>query len=111
MWASMLWDMTWLMIDAHGYSTDLYTVTGDENIDAGNVQALAIVMEGLKLQGASPGFEDGRDAILLADMNIYGGANQCYIWEAFAKRGMGARFSFWWNLLGSGCYKHRGEYL
>ena len=92
-WASMLWDMTWLMIDAHGYSTDLYTVTGDENIDAGNVQALAIVMEGLKLQGASPGFEDGRDAILLADMNIYGGANQCYIWEAFAKRGMGASAS------------------
>ncbi|QIE60449.1 T9SS type A sorting domain-containing protein [Rasiella rasia] len=92
-WASMLWDMTWLMIDAHGYSPDLYTVTGDENIDAGNIQALALVMEGLKLQGSSPGFEDGRDAILAADLAIYNGVNQCYIWEAFANRGMGASAS------------------
>jgi hypothetical protein len=32
---------------------------------------------------------DGRDAILLADQNLNGGANQDIIWEAFARRGLG----------------------
>jgi uncharacterized repeat protein (TIGR01451 family) len=50
---------------------------------------MALVLEGMKLQPCNPGFVDGRDAILLADMNLYGGANQCLIWEAFAKRGLG----------------------
>ena len=89
-WASMLWEMTWELIDDHGYSPDLYTFTGNVNTDAGNIQALALVTEGLKLQPCSPGVIDGRDAILQADMNIYGGANQCAIWEAFARRGAGA---------------------
>ncbi|MEL6812975.1 MAG: M36 family metallopeptidase, partial [Bacteroidota bacterium] len=88
-WCAMLWEMTWELIDDHGFSTDLYTFTGDVNTDAGNVQALALVTEGMKLQGCSPGFIDGRDAILQADQNIYGGANQCAIWEAFARRGLG----------------------
>ncbi|MEZ4780000.1 MAG: M36 family metallopeptidase [Flavobacteriaceae bacterium] len=88
-WCAMLWEMTWELIADHGYSTDLYTFTGNAAVDAGNVQALAIVTEGLKLQPCSPGFVDGRDAILLADQNIYGGANQCAIWDAFARRGLG----------------------
>ena len=31
----------------------------------------------------------GRDAILEADILANGGANQCLIWEAFARRGLG----------------------
>jgi hypothetical protein len=89
-WAAMLWEMTWELIDDHGFDADIYSFTGDANIDAGNIQALALVTEGLKLQPCSPGFVDGRDAILLADQNIYGGANQCAIWDAFARRGLGA---------------------
>lgn len=89
-WASTLWDLTWLLIDDYGFSTDFYTVTGNVNNDAGNVQAMALVTEGLALLAASPGFETGRDAILAADTAIYSGANHCAIWEAFAKRGMGA---------------------
>jgi len=88
-WATMLWEMTWELVNAHGFSTDFYTVTGNSAVDAGNIQALALVTEGLKLQPCSPGFVDGRDAILLADQNIYGGVNQCIIWEAFARRGLG----------------------
>jgi len=34
-------------------------------------------------------FIDGRDAILLADQALTGGANQCSIWKGFAKRGLG----------------------
>jgi uncharacterized repeat protein (TIGR01451 family) len=46
-------------------------------------------MDGMKLQPCSPGFVDGRDAILAADMALTSGANQCEIWAGFAKRGLG----------------------
>ncbi|HSH02645.1 MAG TPA: M36 family metallopeptidase [Anaerolineae bacterium] len=82
-WAAMLWEMHWALIDVHGYDADLYTGTGGNNI------AMQLVIDGLKLQPCSPGFVDARDAILLADQNNNGGANQCVIWEAFAKRGLG----------------------
>lgn len=82
-WASMLWEMTWALIDEYGYDEDIY------NGDGGNNIAMALVTEGLRLQPCSPGFVDGRDAILAADMALFDGANQCIIWEAFAKRGLG----------------------
>lgn len=82
-WCAMLWEVTWALIREYGYDTDLYNGTG------GNNKALAIVTEALKLQPCSPGFVDGRDAILLADSILYGGANSCLIWKAFAKRGLG----------------------
>ncbi|OAB78878.1 M36 family metallopeptidase [Cochleicola gelatinilyticus] len=88
-WSSMLWEMTWELIGEYGYSEDMYTVTGDVNQDAGNVIALALVMEGMRLQPCSPGFVDGRNAILAADQAIYNGANECFIWDAFARRGLG----------------------
>ncbi len=88
-WATMLWELNWALIDDHGFDTDIYNFTGDSNLDAGNVVAMALVTEGLRLQPCSPGFVDGRDAILAADAAIYGGANECLIWEAFAKRGLG----------------------
>ncbi len=88
-WATMLWEMTWGLIDAHGFDPNVYNFTGDENLDAGNIMSLALVTEAMKLQPCQPGFVDGRDAILAADLAIYNGANQCIIWDAFAKRGLG----------------------
>ncbi len=82
-WCAMLWEMTWGLIDEYGYDANFYTGTGGNNI------AMKLVTEALKLTPNSPGFEDGRDAILAADVALYGGANQCIIWRAFAKRGMG----------------------
>ena len=82
-WAVMLWDMTWDLIDQYGFDEDIYNGTGGNNI------ALDLVIEALKLQPCSPGFVDGRDAILQADQLLYGGANQCLIWDAFARRGLG----------------------
>jgi len=84
-WAEMLWEMTWALIDKYGFNPDIYDVNGTE----GNILALKLVNAGLKLQPCSPGFVDGRDAILAADMAMTGGANQCEIWAAFAKRGLG----------------------
>jgi extracellular elastinolytic metalloproteinase len=82
-WAAMLWEMTWALIDEYGFDPDLYAGTGGNNL------ALQLVMDGMKLQPCSPGFVDGRDAILLADQNNNEGVNQCTIWSAFAKRGLG----------------------
>ena len=82
-WCAMLWDMTWAMIDEYGFDPDIYNGTGGNNL------ALQLVVDGMKLQPCSPGFVDGRDAILAADLALSGGANHCLIWKAFAKRGLG----------------------
>lgn len=82
-WATMLWDLTWDLIDEYGFDPDFYEGTGGNNI------ALQLVVDALKLQPCSPGFVDGRDAILLADQLANNGENQCLIWNAFAKRGLG----------------------
>lgn len=84
-WASMVWEVYWNLVEAHGYNPDVY---GDWTT-GGNNLAIQLVMDGMKLQGCFPGFVTGRDAILLADQVLTGGANQCHIWEGFAKRGLG----------------------
>ena len=75
--------MYWALVEEHGFDPDLFNGTG------GNNMAIRLVMEGFTLQGCQPGFINGRDAILLADQAMYDGANQCLIWEAFARRGLG----------------------
>ncbi|MBW2938560.1 T9SS-dependent M36 family metallopeptidase [Aureisphaera sp. CAU 1614] len=82
-WATMLWEMTWDLIDQYGFDADIYNGTGGNNI------ALQLVMDGMKLQACSPGFIDGRDAILQADALANAGANCEIIWAAFARRGLG----------------------
>lgn len=82
-WATMLWEMTWELIDQYGFDPDLYHGAGGNNI------AMKLVMDGMKLQPCNPGFVTGRNAILQADELNNEGANQCYIWKAFAKRGLG----------------------
>lgn len=82
-WATMLWEMTWEIMATNPFDPDLYNGTGGNNV------ALSLVIEALKLQPCSPGFIDGRDAILAADQALYGGAHICAIWEAFARRGLG----------------------
>ncbi len=96
-WAGMLWDLTWDLIAIHGFTEDIY----DSDGGFGNTIALNLVVEAMKLTVCGPGFVDGRDAILQADDVLYGngvagsqtGANQCVIWSAFARRGLGANAS------------------
>lgn len=82
-WAGMLWELYWNLVDKHGFDTDLYTGTGGNNL------TMQLMVDGLKLQGCNPTFVAARDAILTADANDNGGANACEIWRAFAKRGVG----------------------
>jgi extracellular elastinolytic metalloproteinase len=84
-WATMTWDMYWNLVTDHGFNPDFYDVWSS----GGNNLAIQLIMDGMKLQPCSPGFVDGRNAILQADVNLTGGVNQCSIWEAFARRGLG----------------------
>lgn len=89
LWATMIWDMTWAFIDEYGFSSDFYNGTRGNNI------ALQLVMDGMKLQPCSPGFVDGRDAILAAvEVNTLipeedKDKARCTIWNVFATRGLG----------------------
>jgi extracellular elastinolytic metalloproteinase len=82
-WATMLWDLQWKMINVYGFDADMYNGTG------GNNKTMQLVTEGLKLTPCSSGFIGARDAILAADTALNAGANQCLIWEVFARRGLG----------------------
>ena len=82
-WTSCLWEMYWLLVDEYGFDEDLFEGSGGNNI------AVSLAIEGMKLTSCNPGYTDGRDGILAADELMYGGANQCLIWKAFAKRGVG----------------------
>lgn len=82
-WATMLWDLSWALMDEYGYDPDLDAGTGGNNL------ALQLITDALKLQVCEPGFIDGRDAILLADELDNDGANKCLIWKVFARRGLG----------------------
>jgi uncharacterized repeat protein (TIGR01451 family) len=82
-WCAMIWDLYWDLVDEYGFDDDIYNGTGGNNI------AMQLVLDGLKLQSCNPSFIDSRDAILAADVANYGGANQCLIWETFARRGLG----------------------
>jgi uncharacterized repeat protein (TIGR01451 family) len=82
-WATMLWDLHWALVEQYGFDPDLYNGTGGNNL------ALQLVMDGMKFAPCEPGFVDARDAILIADLVNNGGANQCTIWASFARRGLG----------------------
>jgi hypothetical protein len=86
-WSTMLWDLTWAFIDKYGFDSDVYNGTG------GNNMVMQLVIDGLKLQPCSPGFVDGRNAIIQADQLLNGGANECLIWQVFANRGLGVSAS------------------
>ena len=84
-WNSMLWEVYWNLVDRYGYNPNVY----DDWSKGGNNLAIQLVIDGMKFQPCSPGFVDGRDAILAADVALTGGANKCEIWRGFAKRGLG----------------------
>jgi extracellular elastinolytic metalloproteinase len=82
-WMAMVWEVYWNLVDKYGFDEDFYTGTGGNNL------TIQLVIDGMKLQPCAPGFVDGRNAILAADMALTGGQNQCEIWYGFAKRGLG----------------------
>jgi extracellular elastinolytic metalloproteinase len=84
-WASMLWEVYWGLVGAHGFNPDLY---GDWTT-GGNNLAIQLVTDGMRLTPCNPSFEQARDAIIEADQALTGGHDSCILWRAFAKRGLG----------------------
>jgi hypothetical protein len=72
--------MYWNLVDAHGYSSNWY----DSSQTHGNIVALKLVMNALKIQPCNPTFLTARDAII-----SLAGKDTCLVWKAFAKRGLG----------------------
>ena len=75
-WCATLWDLRASLIKKYGF-------------EEGNKQSLQLVIDGMKLTPVEPNFLEARDAILLADKVNNNGSNQCLLWQAFAKRGLG----------------------
>jgi extracellular elastinolytic metalloproteinase len=89
-WCATLWDMTWNIINQVGsINPNIYDATGG----GGNTIAMRLVTHAMKLQPCNPGFINGRDAIIQADLLLYGGTYGCAIREAFRRRGMGQNAS------------------
>jgi extracellular elastinolytic metalloproteinase len=84
-WATMVWDMYWNLVDAHGFEPNLFNHASP----AGNVRTMHYINNGLILTKCRPSFVDGRNAILLAEAADGNLADSCPIWRAFARRGLG----------------------
>jgi uncharacterized protein (TIGR03437 family) len=76
-WCNTLLEMRALLIRQYGFQE-------------GQRQSLQLVVDGMKLTPRAPSFVDARNGILLADKVNNNGANQCLLWQAFSKRGLGA---------------------
>jgi len=90
-WAAVLWDMTWNLVEKHGYNENPYLAWNT----GGNNRAIQYVIDGLKFQGCNPGLVVARDAIIAA-ANVLGGGeagelagDSCTLWASFARRGLG----------------------
>ncbi len=61
----------------------------DLRTELGHGTTAGIVTEAMSLSPDDPSFLDERDALLIADQTLNGGANKDAIWQVFADRGMG----------------------
>ena len=84
---TIIWDLYWNLVNRYGFDANFHTGSGGNNI------LMQLVVDSLKLQPCGPTFVTSRDAMLLADQIAHDGANQCEIWEAFARRGVGVNAS------------------
>ncbi|HEX3552919.1 MAG TPA: M36 family metallopeptidase [Thermoanaerobaculia bacterium] len=80
-WALTLWEVRSRVIaDPAGANGDVPT---------GNATMLQIVTDALKLTPSDPSFTDARDALIQADCMTNACANEKWIWQGFADRGLG----------------------
>ncbi|KAH6593074.1 hypothetical protein BASA50_007595 [Batrachochytrium salamandrivorans] len=85
-WAAMLFEVYWNLVDRYGFSTNLHDATQKE----GNIVFLQILVGTLMIQPCNPTFDSAHDAMLAADEMYYDGVNEHLIRQGFAKRGLGS---------------------
>jgi len=90
-WAQAYWQVTWALIDKHGYEPDIDAFTRTV-ADKGNIRAMYYITEGLKNTACSPTFANIRDGVIQAAAAVqpYNGADVCLMWGAFAEFGLGS---------------------
>jgi hypothetical protein len=79
-WCAALWDARANLINQYGFTN-------------GNQLILQLVTDGMNLTPANPTFLQARDAIIQADLVDNNDRDYLQLWQAFAKRGMGASAS------------------
>lgn len=84
-WAQVLWEVYWELVDTHGFDADLYDALGG----SGNQRAMLYVNEGMQNTACSPSFLAARDGIIRAATDNHGSQDLCRVWETFAAFGMG----------------------
>ena len=86
----MLYELLWNLVDAHGINDDNMPEFNEKGVaTTGRFLFVQLIVDSFKLMRCSPHFEQSRDAILDADKALTDGENECLIWKAFAKRGLG----------------------
>ncbi|KAJ6537031.1 Fungalysin metallopeptidase-domain-containing protein [Mycena capillaripes] len=106
-WAHLLHNVYAALVSARGFSA---TAPIDPTSTAGNAVYLHLFIDALPLQPCEPTFLTARDAWIQADVNRYGGANKCILWNAFASRGLGVNAKNHKDdaTVPSGCYSKMG---
>ncbi|CAE6542920.1 unnamed protein product [Rhizoctonia solani] len=84
-WALIWHEIYAALIKKHGFTME----KNNSDSTAGNVLALHLFIDAMKLQPCNPTFISARDAVIQADANRYNGTNKCLLWTAYAKRGLG----------------------
>ncbi|KAH7332997.1 Fungalysin metallopeptidase-domain-containing protein [Rhizoctonia solani] len=84
-WALIWHEIYAALIEKHGFTIE----KNNHESTAGNVVALHLYIDAMKLQPCNPTFIAARNAVIQADANRYNGANKCLLWTAYAKRGLG----------------------
>jgi extracellular elastinolytic metalloproteinase len=82
-WASILWEATWGLVDEHGASYNWFNGNGAENA------MLRLAIRAMQLQPCQSGFVDARNAWLAADAELNNSENTCLLWKGFARHGLG----------------------
>lgn len=82
---AFLYDMYWNLVTAFGFNADIM----DNTSRSGSNVAMQLLIGGMMFQPCNPTFIEARNAILTADDHYYKSSHRCFIWKAFARRGMG----------------------
>ncbi|KAJ1339833.1 hypothetical protein BSLG_010700 [Batrachochytrium salamandrivorans] len=83
-WAVMLWEVYWCLVNAYGFSANLHDATQKK----GNIIFLQLFVGTLMIQPCDPTFISAHHAMLAADDVYYGGIHKHLITKGFAKRGL-----------------------
>jgi extracellular elastinolytic metalloproteinase len=80
-WAVALFEIYWNLVDKFGFSPDWLNAKQEK----GNIMALDLIIQGVRLQPCDPTVLQARDAIVTAARADI----KCDVWKGFAKRGLG----------------------